>query len=73
MNPATVILLGHVLDLLIAGVSVSVKTLSKTRTLVQEGRDPTSEEWSALDAELDDARRRLHSDGPDGAINGVPV
>jgi hypothetical protein len=41
--------------------------------MVEEGRDPTQEEWDELNAMLAEYRRRLHADGPDGAIDGVPI
>lgn len=73
MNTQTAILVTRLLDLLISGAVVGAETMARTQVLVQEGRDPTPEEWAALDAELADARRRLHADGPDGTIDGVSV
>ncbi len=73
MNPQTIVLVIKLLDLLIAGVAVSTAGVAKVRALVAEGRDPTPEETAALLAQIEDARRRLHSDGPDGTVGGVAV
>lgn len=73
MNPSTAILVGKLLDLLIAGIVIAPAGIDRIRTMVREGRDPTIEEWAALDAQLEEARRRLHADGPSGTLDGVPV
>ena len=73
MNQGTALLVSQVLDLLISGVVVSAKALTSTKQMVEEGRDPTQEEWDELNVMLAEYRRRLHSDGPDGAIDGIPI
>ena len=70
MNAALVL---KALDLLIATVAIVPAGVAQVRQLVAEGRDPTPEEWAALDAQLEAARRRLHTDGPDELVGGAPV
>lgn len=76
MSPQALLLVGKALDLLIAGLAVVPAGVDEVRRMVAEGRDPTPEEFAALDAQLANARRALHHDGPDilpGPLEGVPV
>jgi len=37
-------------------------SVARVKAMVEEGRDPTEEEWEALNAELDDLQTGLHRD-----------
>jgi len=66
MSDNTMLLVLRMIDLLALGVGLAPEirtrfdeTNGRIRALVAEGRDPTPEEWSALDAETEDLFRRL--------------
>lgn len=73
MSPATLLLIGKAIDLLIAGLTVVPAGVTEVRRMVAEGRDPTPAEFAALDALLDAQRQALHHDGPEAPTGPVPV
>lgn len=66
MNPSTVLLLIKAIDLLAMGLEhgISIKdeidrTTALIRKMVEEGRDPTPEEWADLDSRTDAVMARI--------------
>ncbi len=66
MNPRTAQLILRLLDMIALGASLAPEimaryrdTSAKVRTMVEEGRDPTPDEWADLDAETDDLFRQI--------------
>ncbi len=66
MSPKTSLLILRLLDLIALGASLAPEIMAryrdisaKVRTMVEEDRDPTPEEWGELDAETEDLFRRI--------------
>lgn len=66
MNPRTAQLILRLLDMIALGASLAPEimaryrdTSAKVRTMVEEGRDPSPEEWAELDAETEDLFRQI--------------
>jgi hypothetical protein len=66
MNPRTAQLILRLLDMIALGASLAPEimaryrdTSAKVRTMVEEGRDPTQDEWGELDAETEDLFRKI--------------
>ena len=60
------LLLGEIVPLAMRGIPAAVKALEEGRgavlKMIQEGRDPTTEEWAALNAGLVELREKFHGD-----------
>lgn len=68
MNPQTILLILKAMDLVVAGVQLVGESKARynrlsglIRTLVEEERDPTEEEFAALMAESDAATARIEA------------
>ncbi len=68
MNPRTAQLILRLLDMIALGASLAPEimaryrdTSAKVRTMVEEGRDPSPEEWAELDAETEDLFRKIQN------------
>lgn len=66
MNPSTMLAVLKIVDLvataavMLPEIRARYDTLSSmVKTMVEEGRDPTPEEWAALNAETDDLMAQL--------------
>ncbi len=68
MNPQTALMILRMVDLLAAGLQLAPEiraryaaTSAKVKKMVTEGREPTPEEWAALDAETDDLLAQINA------------
>jgi hypothetical protein len=66
MSPSSALLIIRLIDLLALGMTVAPEIMArysalrdKVRQMVEEGRDPTPEEWAAMDAETSDLLGKL--------------
>ena len=67
MGPGTIMMIVKLLEVMSLGLTVGPQiagqikgNLSKLRTMVEEGRDPTPEEWAEIDKDIESLRSALH-------------
>lgn len=64
MNIAQMILMGiQIAEAVAAGIPEAIKAKQAVERMLADGRDPTDEEWEALNATTAALRERLHGGG----------